>query len=63
VNHPYFAVTGPDGAFTLRDVPAGEYVVASWHERFGTREQRVTVKPKEETPITFGYGAAPETGN
>jgi hypothetical protein len=60
VNHPYFAVTGADGAFTLKDVPPGDYVVASWHERFGTREQRVKVEPKQEQAIAFAYG---ETGN
>ncbi len=58
VNHPYFAVTGADGAFTLKDVPPGDYVVASWHERFGTREQKVKVGPKEEQAIAFAYGDA-----
>ena len=60
VNHPYFAITGADGGFTLKDVPPGDYVVASWHERFGTREQKVKVGPKEEQAIAFAYG---ETGN
>jgi plastocyanin len=36
VDHPYFAVTGADGAFAFRDVPAGTYSVRTWHERFGT---------------------------
>jgi hypothetical protein len=60
VNHPYFAITGADGGFTLKDVPPGDYVVASWHERFGTREQKVKVGPKEEVAVAFAYG---ETGN
>jgi plastocyanin len=58
LGHPYFAVTGPDGAFTLKDVPPGEYVVTSWHERFGTRDQKVKVGPKEEQAIAFAYGEA-----
>jgi plastocyanin len=60
VSHPYFAVTGADGAFTLKDVPPGEYVVTSWHERFGTRDQKVKVGPKEEQAIAFAYG---DSGN
>lgn len=36
VDHPYFAVTGADGTFTLANVPPGDYVVGAWHERFGT---------------------------
>ncbi len=57
VDHPYFRVTGPDGVFTLQDVPPGEYLIGCWHERFGTRETRATVGPKEATQMTFTYTA------
>jgi hypothetical protein len=30
--HPYFAVTDDKGAFTIKDVPPGEYTVELWHE-------------------------------
>jgi hypothetical protein len=30
--HPYFAVTDEQGAFTIKDVPPGEYTVELWHE-------------------------------
>ena len=46
LDHPYFAVTGGDGTFTLADVPPGHYVVAVWHERLGTREIPVTLEPR-----------------
>ena len=58
VDHPYFAVTGPDGQFTLPDVPPGDYVVAAWHERFGTREAKVTVEPKVAAQVTFTFGGS-----
>jgi plastocyanin len=56
LDHPYFAVTGPDGRFALRDVPPGTYTVAAWHERFGTREARVTLEPKGAATASFTFG-------
>lgn len=35
-DHPYFAVTGPDGKFTIENLPAGEEIeVRIWQERAG----------------------------
>ena len=31
-NTPFFAVTGPDGSFTLKGLPPGEYEVTVLHE-------------------------------
>ncbi len=31
-DHPYYAVTDGDGAFVIKDVPAGEHVIELWHE-------------------------------
>ena len=30
---PYFTVTGKDGKFVLKDVPAGKYTLKIWHEK------------------------------
>jgi plastocyanin len=59
LDHPYFAVTGADGRFMLADLPPGDYAVESWHERFGTREARVTVGPRETKDVSLTYAAAP----
>ena len=42
-DHPYFAVTKPDGTFAFDSVPAGKYTLVAWHERMGRTEQPVTV--------------------
>ena len=34
-NHPYFAVTDENGAFTIKDAPAGTYRLISWQESVG----------------------------
>ncbi len=43
-DHPYFAVTGDDGAFTIKGLPDGTYTLQAWHERYGTKDQTVVVK-------------------
>lgn len=45
-DNSYFAITDKDGAFTIKDVPAGEYTVAVWHEKLGEKTQKVTVTDK-----------------
>lgn len=33
VDHPYFAVTGKDGTFTIKDVPPGKYKLVAYHRK------------------------------
>jgi hypothetical protein len=55
VSHPFFAVTGDDGSFILKDVPAGEYALEAWHEKFGTMEMKITVEPRQTAPAEFSF--------
>jgi hypothetical protein len=42
-DHPYFAVTAPNGTFTIDRVPPGRYRLKVWHERAKVAEQVVDV--------------------
>ena len=55
VDHPYFAVTGPDGAFTLPNLPAGTYTIEAWHEAAGTRTAEVTVTPQGTSTVALTF--------
>ncbi len=57
VDHPYFAVTGNDGGFAINNLPAGDYVVAAWHETEGEQTQAVTVGANETAEVTFTFGS------
>ena len=42
-DHPYFATTGEDGKFTIKDVPPGTYTLVAWQEAAGEKSMQVTV--------------------
>ena len=55
LEHPYFAVTGEDGAFALPNLPPGTYTIAAWHERLGAEEQQVTIAAKDTKDVDFTF--------
>jgi plastocyanin len=55
VAHPYFAVTGADGAFQLPNVPPGNYIIETWQEELGRQEQPVTLAPSGRSELVFKY--------
>jgi hypothetical protein len=50
-DHPYHAVTGADGAFTIKDVPPGNYTLVVYQRHTGPIQTSVTVKPKETAEV------------
>ena len=55
LDHPFFAVTGKDGAFVIVGLPAGTYEVEAWHEKMGTKVEQVTVGEMETGNIDFTF--------
>lgn len=54
-DHPFFDITGKEGAFVLKNVPAGTYKVKAFHEEMGEKTQEVTVVGGEEATLEFTY--------
>jgi protocatechuate 3,4-dioxygenase beta subunit len=40
---PYFAVTDKAGAFTIRNIPPGTYVLKTWHAKARPTSMNITV--------------------
>jgi len=55
--HPYYVVTDETGAFSLADVPPGDYELKVWHEKLGEQTQKVTVPAKGAAKADFTMAA------
>jgi len=55
VNHPFFRITGEDGAFALDKLPPGTYTIEAWHAKWGSQTQDVTVKEGETSTVSFTF--------
>lgn len=53
--HPYFAVTGDDGSFTISNIPPGAYEVKAWQEDLGELVKTISVKTGETTTENFEF--------
>ncbi len=40
---------------TLGNVPAGEYTLEAWHEKYGTVTQKVTVEDGKTVEVNFTF--------
>lgn len=58
VPHPYYAVSGEDGAFSIDKLPPGTYTIEAWHEKLGTQTQQVTIAPNQTATVNFDFKPA-----
>ncbi len=55
MDHPFFAVTDEHGRFTIKNLPLGEYVLATWHESLGENKQIIQVGDSGLKKVNFTY--------
>ncbi len=62
VKHPFFAVSGADGTFSIKGLPPGKYTIAAWHEKGGAngteKTMEVTVAANGTATADFAFGDA-----
>jgi plastocyanin len=54
-SHPYFSVTSDDGSFKLKNLPAGDYTIEAWHEKYGTQTMKVKVAASGAATADFKF--------
>lgn len=50
---PYYAVTAEDGAFTITDIPPGDYTLVTWQEHTGPVETNVAVEAGKASTVAI----------
>ena len=55
VDHPYFAVTGKDGAFKISNVPPGKYTISALHRKAAPSGVDKEIEVKEGGPAKVDF--------
>ena len=55
MEHPFFAITDANGRFQIKNLPPGEYTLATWHESFGKNKQIIKVGVDGLNSVTFAF--------
>lgn len=54
---PFFAVTGADGSFEIKDLPIGDYTLEAWHPVLGKKSIKISIGKGKRGDVTarFSY--------
>ncbi len=55
VKSPFYAVTGPDGKYSIKGLPPGDYTLAFVHEKLGEQDQKVTLAAKDSKTVDQSF--------
>ncbi len=53
--HPYAAVVGEDGSFSIDGIPPGKYTVKAWHPNLGLQKTKLVVEAGAATEANFVF--------
>jgi plastocyanin len=62
-DHPYFQVTGEDGAFEIKGLAPGTYTLEAWHPKLGMKTLIVNVGTGPKAAITARFTYRPSDNN
>ena len=60
LDNPFYSVTGEDGTFSVKGLPAGDYEIVAWHEKYGEQSQKIKVGDGEAKTADFKFSKPSE---
>ncbi len=55
MEHALYSTTSADGAFEIKNLPAGEYTLVAWHEKYGQQELKLKVADQDIADANFTF--------
>src|SRR6476620_1579421 len=55
-DHPFSTVSKKGGSFALK-LPAGNYEITAWHEKFGKKTMMVMVNENDTKEVNFSFNS------
>ncbi len=55
VQNPYYSITSETGAYEIKNIPPGDYVVNAWHYLMKIRSQRIHVDENSVIQLDFDF--------
>jgi len=55
ITNPYYAIVGPEGAYSIDQVPAGKYKLIAWHPILGVQEKTIEVGATGTVTANFEF--------
>ena len=52
----WFALTGDDGSYEIRNVPPGDYTLIAWQEHYDVQQRKISVSDDKPVTADFTYG-------
>ena len=55
LEHPFYAVSDDKGNFEIKNLPAGDYEIEAWHEKYGSNSMKVSVGAADSKTADFAF--------
>ncbi len=55
LKNPYYAISAPDGSYSIDDIPPGEYKVVVWHSELGEMKKKIKIEAGKSVDLNHQF--------